>query len=249
MIQNSILPLASELKNVIPQSFIFYKPRDIVSGDFYWIHELPEENRILVAAADCTGHGVPGAFMSMMGLEKLNQSIKVLTEIGPSQILSYLNREIKATLGKHINERELRDGMEIALIDINLKENTIAFSGANRPMWVVTPDKTADDIEVYKPTKAGIAGFTERSQVFEQSIIKILPGQTTYIFTDGAIDQFGGPAGKKIMTKGLKNLINDIQVHNLEKQHELIASYFKEWQGDVEQVDDILIIGLRLGQE
>lgn len=246
MIQNSILPLAADLKNSIPQSFIFYKPRDIVSGDFYWIHEIPEENRIFVAAADCTGHGVPGAFMSMMGMEKLNQSVKVLGKINPSNILSYLNKEIKLTLGKHIKERELRDGMEIALIDVNLKENTINFAGANRPLWLVSPDKDAEDIEVFKPTKAGIAGFTEFNQVFEQNSIKVLPGQTIYLFTDGAIDQFGGPAGKKIMTKGLKKLITEIQAYTLEEQQQLVATFFEEWQAEHEQVDDILIIGIKL---
>ena len=164
----------------MPQSFIFYKPRDIVSGDFYWIHEIPEENKIFVAAADCTGHGVPGAFMSMMGMEKLNQSVKVIHKLSPSSILSYLNKEIKLTLGKHINERELRDGMEIALAEIDLKNNSITFSGANRPIWVVSPNKGDDDIEVIKPTKAGIAGFTEFEQVFDQHVIQLLKGQTVY---------------------------------------------------------------------
>jgi serine phosphatase RsbU (regulator of sigma subunit) len=246
MIQNSILPLASDLKKRVPQSFIFYKPRDIVSGDFYWIHEMPEENKIFVAAADCTGHGVPGAFMSMMGMEKLNQSVKVIHKLSPSSILSYLNKEIKLTLGKHINERELRDGMEIALTEIDLKNNSITFSGANRPMWVVSPNKSDDDIEVIKPTKAGIAGFTEFEQVFDQHVIQLLKGQTVYLFTDGAIDQFGGPVGKKIMTKGLKKLIIEIESLPLEEQHNQVANFFETWQGEHEQVDDILIIGLRL---
>lgn len=246
MIQNSILPLSSDLKKNIPESFIFYKPRDIVSGDFYWIHEIPSENRIFIAAADCTGHGVPGAFMSMMGMEKLNQSVKDIKNINPSAILSYLNKEIKLTLGKHIQERELRDGMEIALIDVNLNNNSITFSGANRPLWLVTKGKESDDIEIFKPTKAGIAGFTEFDQVFEQITINIEKDQTIYLFTDGAIDQFGGPSGKKIMTKGLKNLINGIQSEDLQTQHMKVASFFESWQGQHEQVDDILIIGLKL---
>jgi serine phosphatase RsbU (regulator of sigma subunit)/ligand-binding sensor domain-containing protein len=248
MIQNSILPLSSDLKKTIPESFIFYKPRDIVSGDFYWIHELPDENRILIAAADCTGHGVPGAFMSMMGMEKLNQSVKDIKNINPSAILSYLNKEIKLTLGKHIQERELRDGMEIALIEVNLLTNQINFSGANRPLWVVSPGKEAEDIEIYKPTKAGIAGFTDFEQVFEQTTIQIQKGQTIYLFTDGAIDQFGGPSGKKIMTKGLKNLINSIQLQSLQNQYNEVASFFESWQGQHEQVDDILIIGIKLNE-
>ncbi|HRG57686.1 MAG TPA: SpoIIE family protein phosphatase [Bacteroidia bacterium] len=246
MIQNSILPLASDLKKVIPESFIFYKPRDIVSGDFYWIHEIPQEKRILIAAADCTGHGVPGAFMSMMGMEKLNQSVKDIKNINPSLILSYLNKEIKLTLGKHIQERELRDGMELGLIDVNLNNNTILFSGANRPVWIVSPNKNDDEIEIFKPTKAGIAGFTEFDQVFEQLSIKIEKGQSIYLFTDGAIDQFGGPFGKKVMTKGLKNLINSIQNQTMQNQQNTIAAFFKNWQGQHEQVDDILIIGLKL---
>jgi len=246
MIQNSILPLATDLKKAIPESFIFYKPRDIVSGDFYWIHEIPNDHRIFIAAADCTGHGVPGAFMSMMGMEKLNQSVKEIKSLNPGAILSYLNREIKLTLGKHSQERELRDGMEIALVDINLKEKTIEYAGANRPLWVVSANKDAEDIEVYKPTKAGIAGFTEFDQVFEQEKITIQTQQTIYLFTDGAIDQFGGPAGKKIMTKGLKKLINEIQPLSLAEQHQKVAEFFTQWQGAHEQVDDILIIGLKL---
>jgi serine phosphatase RsbU (regulator of sigma subunit) len=136
--------------------------------------------------------------------------------------------------------------MEIALIEIDLKNNSISFSGANRPLWIVSPNKAEEDIEVFKPTKAGIAGFTEFEQVFEQSAIQWQKGQTVYLFTDGAIDQFGGPAGKKIMTKGLKKLINEIQVYSLEEQHKKVANFFEEWQGEHEQVDDILIIGLRL---
>lgn len=244
MIQNSILPLDTDLKNKIPNSFIYYKPRNIVSGDFYWVHTFNDQNRILVAAADCTGHGVPGAFMSMMGMEKLNQSTKSIKLLSPGKILSFLNQEIKLTLGKHQSVGELKDGMEIVLCDFDLDQRKLVYAGANRPLWIVKGAEGKKEIEQIKPTKAGIAGTTEFDKQFEESTIDLMPGETVYLFTDGATDQFGGPKGKKLMSAGLKELFIKIQSVPFDFQKTYIENYFAQWQGEQEQVDDILIIGI-----
>ncbi len=244
MIQNSILPLDTDLKNKIPNSFIFYRPRNIVSGDFYWVHTFQDQNRILVAAADCTGHGVPGAFMSMMGMEKLNQSTKEFDGISPGKILSFLNKEIKLTLGKHQSAGDLKDGMEIVLCDIDLNTNSFVYAGANRPLWFVNKEADSWSIEAIKPTKAGIAGTTDFYQQFEETHRQLKKGDVFYLFTDGATDQFGGPRGKKLMSAGLKELFIKIQSVPFGEQKSYIENYFTTWQGEQEQVDDILIIGI-----
>jgi serine phosphatase RsbU (regulator of sigma subunit) len=244
MIQNSILPLDTDLKNKIPHSFIFYRPRNIVSGDFYWVHTFQDQNRILVAAADCTGHGVPGAFMSMMGMEKLNQSTKEFDGISPGKILSFLNKEIKLTLGKHQTASDLKDGMEIVLCDIDLNNNTVVYAGANRPLWFVNKSEEGWSIEALKPTKAGIAGTTDFHQQFEETKRQLKKGDVFYLFTDGATDQFGGPKGKKLMSAGLKELFIHLQSLPVTEHKSYIENYFSDWQGEQEQVDDILIIGI-----
>ncbi|HEY6159656.1 MAG TPA: tetratricopeptide repeat protein, partial [Bacteroidia bacterium] len=239
-IQQAILPLTRDLANVFPAGFGLYGPKDVVSGDFYWFAELDE--KFLLAAADCTGHGVPGAFMSMLGSDKLTHAVREKNLTRPGEILSYLNRSVKHTLKQNESDSELRDGMDIALCCFDFKGKKMEFAGANRPLFHVRKGKLTE----YRPTKASIGGFTGDEQAYENHVIDIEKDDMVYIFTDGYADQFGGPEGKKFMTKNLKELIVEVSVHHPREQEKIFVDHFKKWKGDREQVDDLLLIGVRI---
>jgi serine phosphatase RsbU (regulator of sigma subunit) len=236
-IQNSLLPAESTIKNKLPESFILYRPKDIVSGDFYWAHE--NENSILLAAVDCTGHGVPGAFMSSIGASKLNEAADKTSDV--SEILSFLNKGVKRTLRQNDNNAS-RDGMDLALIKIDLENNFIEFAGANRPLWIF---KNSGLVEV-KPSKTAIGGFTNDDFHFEKHHFKLEKGDILYLFSDGYPDQFGGPKAKKFMAKQFKSLLESILHLPMEVQKEKINMAFDTWKGELEQVDDVCVIGVRV---
>lgn len=247
VIQQSILPAKTTLVDTIGEMFLFYKPRDIVSGDFYWVYDgrnNPKLNHsVFVAVADCTGHGVPGAFMSMIGMEKLNQAIRELDVVNPSGILSFLNTEFTNTLKQHGSEFQSNDGMEISLVSFQKTNGTLFYSGANRPIWIY---RSSGELEIVKPTKAGIAGFTPVDQRFEEHTIRVNLGDTIYLFTDGIPDQFGGPRGKKLTSKGLQHLLASMHLQPLADQKNRIHQHLDKWSSDTEQVDDMLMIGFRM---
>jgi len=221
----------------LPQSFVLFKPKDIVSGDFYFLHGI--RKGVIIAAADCTGHGVPGAFMSMIGSEKLNEAVAQSGNAG--EILKLLNNGIRASL--HQSETSSsRDGMDIALCTI--KDNTLNFSGANRPLWIIR--KGANDIEEYKATKKAIGGFTEQGQEFDNTEIKLNMGDTFYLFTDGYADQFGGENGKKLTTKKFRELILTLKDKTMKDQYLALDAFIEKWRDDREQLDDVLVIGIRV---
>jgi serine phosphatase RsbU (regulator of sigma subunit)/ligand-binding sensor domain-containing protein len=254
IIQQSILPDVKDFKQAFKDSFIYFKPRNIVSGDFYWFNLLGNNKKLaanlnqhIIVAADCTGHGVPGAFMSMIGSEKLNQSIAEISDLTPANILSFMNQKIKDSLKQEDGNSQSKDGMEISLCFLDLDTNILTFAGANRPLWIYRKGCKLEDVEIIKPTKAGIAGHTRADQVFEETEIQLFPGDTIYMFTDGAPDQFGGPKNKKLTTKGFRQLLFDIQSQNMEQQGKAIHGYYRSWMGNNnEQVDDILIMGIRI---
>lgn len=235
-IQSSILPREEDMRPLFPESFILYKPKDIVSGDFYWFQRKP--NEFLIATADCTGHGVPGALMSMVGIEKLEALSPLYTE--PSQILEGLNREVKNTLRQSGSDESTRDGMDIALVIIDIREKILHYAGANRPVWIVR-DRELTEL---KPTKAAIGGLTTSEQHFPDSKLALREGDILYMFTDGYADQFGGPEGKKMMTKNFRDFLLKNSHLGMKDQHHLLDKYFEEWKGDYEQVDDILVVGI-----
>lgn len=254
IIQQSILPDVKDFKQTFKDSFIYFQPRNIVSGDFYWFNLLGNNKKLntnlnqhIIVAADCTGHGVPGAFMSMIGSEKLNQSIAEISDLTPANILSFMNQKIKDSLKQEDGNSQSKDGMEISLCFLDLDTNILTFAGANRPLWIYRKGCKLEDVEIIKPTKAGIAGHTRADQVFEETEVQLFSGDTIYMFTDGAPDQFGGPKNKKLTTKGFRQLLFDIQSQNMEQQGKAIHGYYRSWMGNNnEQVDDILIMGIRI---
>jgi serine phosphatase RsbU (regulator of sigma subunit)/Tfp pilus assembly protein PilF len=240
-IQNAILPSIQEMQKHIPQSFVLFKPKDIVSGDFYFFHNpIADKQRAIIAVADCTGHGVPGAFMSMIGSEKLNEAVAQSGDAG--EILKLLNNGIRASLHQSEAQSSSRDGMDIALCTI--KGNTINFSGANRPLWVIR--KGADDIEEYKATKKAIGGFTEQGQTFDSTEIKLNTGDTFYLFSDGYADQFGGENGKKLTTKKFRELLLSLKDKTMPDQYKELDTFIEKWRDNREQLDDVLVIGVRV---
>ncbi len=238
-IQSSILPNINVIKEHLPNGFILFKPRDVVSGDFYWFNQV--EGKSFFACVDCTGHGVPGAFMSMIGNSILNEIILTKKITSPSAILSSLNRSIFKVLKQ--NTSESRDGMDMALCMINPKNNTLTYSGANRELLLI---RNGELIE-YKPTKNAIGGFTDSNTIFKETVIDIQPNDLFYMTTDGYADQFGGEKGKKLMTKNFKDFLLQIHTLPMPVQQDELDKKIQSWMGNAHaQVDDILVIGIKL---
>jgi len=240
-IQNAILPPLVEIKNSWKNTFVFFQPKDIVSGDFYWYNRI-DDNEFLIASADCTGHGVPGGFMSMVCSDKLNEAVNLTNE--PDAILKMVNRRIKQSLRQVNKEGSTKDGMEIALLKVNTQNKTVKYSGANRFLWIIRAD--SNEVEEIKPTKAGIGGHTDDSQEFAIHEIQFHSGDRLYMSTDGFGDQFGGPDGKKLMTKSFKHFLLHIKDLTVDEQAEHLKEHINKWMGHHEQVDDILVIGIKM---
>ncbi len=251
-IQFSILPPPSELALHLKDYFILYKPKDIVSGDFYFFSEKhadhgKKKGEVILAAIDCTGHGVPGAFMSMVGNEKLKDAVDVSQE--PGIILNELNKQLKQALRQSGDSTSTRDGMDLSLCSMpaffnGSNEMKLKYAGANRPLWLVK--KGATEVEELKATKHAIGGLTADHQEFDQHEIILHKGDTFYLTTDGYADQFGGPNVKKLMTKKFKDILLSIQDQSMPDQHKHLDEFIEKWRGDAEQVDDILVIGVRV---
>ncbi|HLN22247.1 MAG TPA: SpoIIE family protein phosphatase [Bacteroidales bacterium] len=239
-IQQAKLPVKHEISALLPESFILFKPKDIVSGDFYYFRQ--NNGNILLAAADCTGHGVPGAFMSLIGSEKLDEAI--LRSSDPSDILLHLNNGIRASLHQSDSEDSTRDGMDIALVSINNDKHALRFAGANRPLWIIRKGK--NDIEEILPTKTAIGGYTEVDQQFISNDIILSKGDAFYIFSDGYADTYSGKEGKKLKTKKFKEILINISGKEMSWQEKYLDEFIEEWKGGIEQMDDILVIGVRV---
>lgn len=239
-IQQAKLPAKQTIYASLPNCFVLFKPKDIVSGDFYFFHKNKES--VILAAADCTGHGVPGALMSMIGSERLEDAVSL--SANPSQILKLLNKGIKLSLKQSENNDSTRDGMDIAICNIQPEKKTIQYAGANRPIWIIRKNK--NEIEEIKPTKMAIGGFTENNQHFESHELQLQTGDTFYIFSDGYADLFNGQTGKKLTSSKLKHLLLEIQSLSMQEQEKYLDNFAKNWNADTEQIDDILVIGVRM---
>lgn len=240
-IQHAILPVNSHIKEHIPNSFVFYKTKDIVSGDFYWFTHV--DGFSIIAAVDCTGHGVPGAFMSLIGYNLLNKIVNENKIYSPGAILSELNKGVLDTLYK--NETESKDGMDAAICKINHSTKTVEYAGAMRPLWIVENNELtevkADKIPI--GTKQSDRAEEIKFHTHEFLVDK---NQCFYIFTDGYADQFGGEKGKKYSTGKFKDLLKQSSVLPFEKQSDIVRKEHEDWKRDGEQVDDILVIGFTI---
>jgi serine phosphatase RsbU (regulator of sigma subunit) len=241
-IQRAMLPDKSNLYNLLPQSFVFFKPKDVVSGDFYFITKKDE--KIILAAADCTGHGVPGGFMSMLCSEKLSDAVYQTQNTG--EILKLLNQGVKASLHQSESEDSTYDGMDIALCVIipSIDSMKLNYSGALRPLWIIRDG--INEIEEIKPTPRTIGGFSPVDQDYGTYIIQLHKGDTFYLFTDGYIDQFGGMASKKLGLKRFKDLLLSLREKTMQEQEVEISAYLEYWKENTAQLDDMLVVGVRV---
>jgi serine phosphatase RsbU (regulator of sigma subunit) len=238
-IQQAILPPETELKKAFTDIFVLFKPRDIVSGDFYW-YEHSKTNRV-IALADCTGHGVPGGFMSMLGYEMLQESVMLEEVTTTSEALRRLDRKVTTTLNK--NDRSYRDGMDLALCAFSKNKMELQYSGANRPLIHISAGLSA----IYKPDKHTIGGaIDDVTKEFTSHTISLAKGDMIYLFSDGYADQFGGPNGKKFMTRKFEQLLLSIAPLDCSQQKMKLETTFKEWKGTLEQVDDVCVVGIRI---
>lgn len=249
-IQDAILPNDKQFHREFPSGFISYNPRNIVSGDFYWLARTvtnDDKNITLriIAAFDCTGHGIPGAFMSLLASVLLNDALKNKEVNYPSDILYYLNQTLPAILNRNSKER-ITDGLDMALCAFNHETKTLYFSGANRPLWILRKINGLFDIIQYKGTKASIGSHTPRSQEFENLVIQLQHKDRVFMFTDGITDQFGGVTGKKLGRKRLKELLLHTAHFDMQTQKEFISDFIIKWKGTFEQVDDMLIVGIEV---
>jgi|GEM_PF-295896 len=257
-IQRSIFIEKEKLQEYAPESFILFKPRDLVSGDFYWFtNYIIEQNYksgngnnyvagtevLVVAAVDCTGHGVPGAFMSIIGNTLLNQTITLNTINTPANALDYINAELKNSLNKNKEDVPLRDGMDIALCCFDIKGLLMEFAGANNPVYLVR----GEELIVLKADKQPLtASKDSEPRPFTNQRVELMKGDMVYLFTDGFADQFGGPDGKKFMYKRFKETLLDIRNKSMDEQRKSLEETFGNWKGPLSQVDDVLVIGIKI---
>ncbi|HNR53531.1 MAG TPA: SpoIIE family protein phosphatase [Flavobacteriales bacterium] len=238
-LQDSILPPGKRIRELLPESFVYYRPKDIVSGDFYWVDQV--DGRVAFAAVDCTGHGVPGAFMSLIGHNGLNQAIRERGAGRPSEVLKVLNKIAFEALHKDREQFLVRDGMDMALCNYDPERRVLEYAGANSPLYVVR----GGEVLRFQPDKRPIGSFDLEGQEFTDHRILLEQGDMVYIFSDGYADQFGGPKGKKFLYKRFRDLLLEISRFPAESQSGMLEEAFRGWRGIHEQVDDILVIGMR----
>lgn len=240
-IQQAILPITTFTTEFREKGFILYKPKDIVSGDFYWMEK--KGNKLLVAAVDCTGHGVPGAFMSIVGYNLLNQIVNEHGITNPGAILDELNKGVTDALRQKVEETSVKDGMDLSLIAIDYENNILEYAGAYNPLLLL---RERHMVEV-KADKFPIGSFVEGEvQRFTNHRIDIEKNDIIYLFSDGYADQFGGPTGKKFKYKNLKELLVSISKYRMDEQQRILDETIEKWRGDLEQVDDIMVVGIKI---
>ena len=234
-LQRAILPPVKELKEIWPESFLIYTPKDIVAGDFYWMQHFGDFT--LIAAADCTGHGVPGALVSVVCSNALNRTVNEFGIKLPGPILDKVRELVLETFAK--SESEVKDGMDISLASVNTKTGEVLWAGANNPLWYIQ----SGEFKEIKPDKQPI-GKSSSPFPFHTQTIQLLAGDKLYLFTDGLPDQFGGPRGKKFMYKQFKELLAQTASLSMEEQSLKLKTSFDQWKGTIEQVDDVCVIGV-----
>lgn len=238
-IQRAVLPEAEQLQAILPESFILFRPRDIVSGDLYWFAEVGD--RVVIAAADCTGHGVPGALLSLIGASLFQETVveKGMTE--PAAILDALREGYAHALNRK-DDVEHRDGMNVGLITLDRTANKLLYAGAYGPMYLL---RNGELIE-HKGDRMPIGQYEGEVRAFAQEVIDLQVGDRFFLFSDGICDQFGGPMGKKLRSAGLKQWLLDTAALSMDDQYQAISDRFRQWKAKEEQIDDVLLIGVQV---
>ncbi len=257
-IQSASLPSPAYMDNILSDYFTIYKPKDIISGDFYWVREI--DGFIVVVVADSTGHGVPGALMSMLGVTLLNEQFRTFGIRQPGVILGHLRTKVKEILAQEGSANDQQDGMDMAIAIIDPEKKEFQFAGANRPLFLFRKkDQLADiekipysslenddyDLYTVKGDQQPIGVHWEEKE-FTSHLIKLEEQDSLYIFSDGFVDQYGGKKRKKFKTRNFKELLLSVQAESMENQKELIEVAFENWRGSNEQIDDVCVIGVRL---
>ncbi len=241
-IQTAAMPNKSEVKKLLPSNFIFFRPRDIVSGDYYWMRQIG--NWTIVMAADCTGHGIPGAFMSMLGISLFNEIARRPEINNVAMSLDILRKELKQTLGQTDYRTQTSDGIDLSIIAIDKKKRVMQYAGANNAIFVIQDD----ELTVYKADKMPVGVYIKETP-FNNHVINIKPGDQIYMFSDGYTDQFGGNHQRKFTRKRFEKLIYANRHKTMEQQYETLKKVYEIWAKDEEQLDDILVIGIRIESE
>ena len=222
------------LDQLLPEYFLFFKPKETIGGDFYYVNKL--KNRVIMAVADCTGHGVSGAMLSILGITFLHEIVN--DTLDPGDILNVLRTKIK-NIFKTFGSNN-KNGMDIALCVLNTDTNTLKYSGAFNPIWIVRDNEVLE----YKPTRNPVGVYYEET-IFDVTTIEIKKNDTLYMFSDGYADQFGGKKGKKFKKRNLKSLFLIIADKPMEEQYNFVSRTFDEWKGNREQIDDVVILGIK----
>jgi len=244
-IQQAVLPPPEILRQTLPQFMILFKPRDIVSGDFYWCRQIG--HCIYVVAADCTGHGVPGAFMSMLGVSQLNEIVSSNILMPPNEILNELRIRIKKSLHQNNQKNQTQDGMDIACCLIDLEQQKLQFAGANNPLYLVrrSSDSNTPVLIETKADRMPIGVHPKDEVGFTNHEIKLEKDDTIYIFSDGYTSQFGSPKDERFKSKRFQDVLIQLNDKDMEFQRQELDRIFMEWKGTRNQIDDILVIGIR----
>ncbi len=259
-IQQAVLPPDNFLSKIMPENFILFKPRDVVSGDFYWFKKIGDF--VIITVADCTGHGVPGAFMSMLGIAFLNEIIRRKQIVKSSQVLNLLRDQVKAALNQDGKDGEQKDGIDIAFCIINTKTNVLQFAGANNPLYVIRKSKDIKEFQHLEHTKllehneyVLIQIIADRQPIsiyrnekpFTNYEFPLYKDDKLYLVSDGFQDQLGGKNGKKFKTRNFKKLLLQIHAKSMQDQKNILEQKFGNWKGsENEQTDDILMIGIKI---
>ncbi|MFC2176304.1 two-component regulator propeller domain-containing protein [Bacteroidota bacterium] len=240
-IQKAIFPAFKDIKNLLPESFVLFQSKDLVSGDFYYAKKI--ENKILFAAVDCTGHGVPGGFMSIVANNLLQQATNQMGLTKPSEILEYLNIGVTRTLHQTYEDSSVKDGMDIALCTLDPETKILEFAGAYNPLYLFRNNQLIE----YKGNRFPVGNYVEEKiRQFTNHVIQLQKGDVLYIFSDGFADQFGGPDGKKLKLRNFKSMLHDLQKHPMDQQYEVVKTFLSNWMGEIEQIDDIVLIGVKI---